>query len=138
MEEIITKKIRKPKKRVTYRSGFEKKIRDYLNKNKTKYEYESLRIPYQVPVENKHYVPDFILKNGIIVEAKGKLDRGARKKMLLVRQQNPDLDIRLLFMRDNYLSKGSKTKYSEWAEKNGFKWSVSLEGHLPSEWLTND
>jgi hypothetical protein len=76
-----------------------------------------------------------MLPNGIIVEAKGKLDRLVREKMALVFEQNPDLDIRLLFMRDNKLSKTSKTRYSDWCEKRGIKYAVSEQGHIPEEWL---
>ena len=43
------------------------------------------------------YKPDFILNNGIIVEAKGWFKPTDRVKHLLVQEQYPDLDIRFYF-----------------------------------------
>lgn len=55
--------------------------------------------------------------------------------MALVIEQHPDLDIRLLFMRDNPIYKGSKTKYSTWCKERGIKFHVSANGEVPDEWL---
>ena len=55
--------------------------------------------------------------------------------MVLVIEQNPDIDIRLLFMRDNYISKKSKTKYSDFCKKRNIKYHVSVMGEIPKEWL---
>lgn len=99
------------------------------------FKYESLKIPYVVPAKKRVYNPDFELPNGIIVEYKGKLDRVAREKMALVLEQNPTLDIRMLFMRNNKLSKTSKTRYSDWCEKRGIKFAVSENGEIPEEWI---
>lgn len=76
-----------------------------------------------------------MLPNGIIVEAKGKLDRLVREKMALVIEQNPDLDIRFLFMRDNKIAKNSKTRYSDWCKKRGIPYAISEDGHIPDAWL---
>ena len=83
-------------------------------------------------------MPDFKLANGIYVEFKGKLDRIAREKMQLVVAQNPALDIRMLFMRNNRLSKTSKTSYMDWAAKHGIKAHVSANGEIPQEWIDYD
>lgn len=99
------------------------------------FEYENRRLPYTVPAKNRNYIPDFELPNGILIEAKGKLDREAREKMLLARDQNPDKDIRILLMRNNKMSKQSKQRYGDWLDKNGFKWAASDKGHVPEEWL---
>lgn len=55
--------------------------------------------------------------------------------MALVIEQNPDKDIRFLFMRDNKIQKTSKMRYSDWCEKRGIKCYVSEDGHVPEEWL---
>lgn len=73
-----------------------------------------------------------------MLEAKGKLDREAREKMLLAIAQNPDKDIRMLLMRNNKMSKQSKTRYGDWLDKHGIKWGVSEHGHVPEEWLTEE
>lgn len=123
-------------KRVVLRSGLEKRTAEYLDQNKVEYEYESMIIEYVVPAKVHKYKPDFILlKNGIIVEAKGRFDAATRQKMAYVIEQNPDRDIRLLFMRDNTITKSSKTKYSDWCEKRGIKYHVSSNGEIPKEWL---
>lgn len=58
--------------------------------------------------------------------------------MALVIEQNPDKDIRLLFMRDNFISKTSQTRYSTWCQKRGIKYHVSLNGSIPEEWYLEE
>lgn len=124
---------KKPEPRL--RSGFEKKVKASLDGYKAKYKYESEVLIYTMPASKHRYTPDFILGNGVVVEAKGKFDAAARKKMALVIEQNPDRDIRMLFMRDNPITKTSKTKYSDWCEKRGVKYHVSPNGEVPEEWV---
>lgn len=118
-----------------YKSGFESKIAKYLEDREVDFIYEKEKIPYVVPSKARNYIPDFKLSNGIYVEGKGKLDRDVREKMALVIEQNPDKDIRFLFMRDNKLTRTSKMRYSGWCEKRGIKYAVSEYGHVPEEWL---
>ena len=61
------------------------------------YEYESTRIPYTEPEKKRTYTPDFVLPNGIIIEAKGRWDVADRRKHKLIKEQHPELDIRLVF-----------------------------------------
>jgi hypothetical protein len=122
----------------TLRSGFEKRVAIHLDECKVTYEYENERIAYTVP-ESKHvYIPDFTLANGIRVEVKGNFDAKSRQKMAFVTEQNPDLDIRMLFMSDNKISKSSKTRYSDWCEKRGLEYHVSPSGTIPTEWLVEN
>lgn len=119
------------------KSGFEKKVVANLTVNKIPFEYETLKVPYVVPAKKRTYHPDFILPNGVIIEAKGKLDRLVREKMALVIEQNPDLDIRMLFMRDNKIAKNSKTKYSDWCKKRGIVYAISEDGIIPEDWVND-
>jgi len=112
-----------------YRSGFEKTIARLLDKNNIEFDYETLKLDY---VLNCVYNPDFIVGN-IIVEAKGNLTVQDRRKMLAVKTLHPTLDIRLWFMRDNPIRKGSKTKYSDWATKNNFPFYVGET--FPKHWF---
>lgn len=121
--------------KLTLRSGLEKRTAEYLETNKIPFEYETMTIEYTVPSKVHKYKPDFILESGIIVEAKGRFDAATRQKMAHVIEQNPDLDIRLLFQRDNTISKSSKTTYTAWCEKRGIKCHVSASGELPDDWL---
>jgi hypothetical protein len=92
-------------------------------------------IKYVVPETKRSYTPDFVLKNGIIIESKGYWDASSRSKMALAIEQNPHLDIRILFQRDNAINKGSKTHYSDWCKKRGIKYAISPQGIIPEEWL---
>ena len=117
-----------------FRSQYEKTIADNLKKKKVPFSYEEEKLSYVKPATTHTYTPDFFLfRKSIYVEAKGYFDALSRKKMLLVKQCNPDLDIRLLFMYDNPIRKGSKTYYSDWALKNGFICAVGSE--IPKDWL---
>lgn len=140
------------------RSGFEDSIVKTLKKLVKKIGYEISRLPYKVFLE-REYIPDFTLekKSGgfMYVETKGHFPIEDRKKMLLVKEQHPDKDIRLLFQTDNYLTRLtpiqkkkiksglqiSKLRYSGWAEKHGFLWAVSKYNKhddswsFPEEWL---
>ena len=70
------------------------------------------------------YTPDFFLPNGIILEAKGIFTAKDRKIALGMRETHPDLDIRYVLYFDNKLTRASKTRYSDWLEKNGFKYTL--------------
>lgn len=89
--------------------------------------------PHFIPYIMKgSYLPDFILPNGIIVEAKGYLDAAACKKMKAVKASNPHLDIRFVFQNANgKRNKRAKLRNWEWAEQHGFPWA---EGTIPLAW----
>lgn len=124
---------KKPRKVNKYRSKFEQHIATDLRKKGVEFEYETLKIPFKVP-ESKHtYKPDFILPSGICIEAKGRFDNDARKKMAVVIEQSRGTrDIRMLFMRDQPLQKGAKNFYSDWCNARGIKFAI---GGIPDEWL---
>lgn len=129
-------KWKKRHKEHTLRSGLEKRTAEYLDLMKVPYSYEEETLYYEVPAKTHKYKPDFtLLINGMIVECKGRFDAAARQKMAYVVEQNPDRDIRMLFMRDNTISKNSKTKYSDWCEKRGIKYHISAQGEVPQEWI---
>jgi len=83
--------------------------------------YEQEKLDYKLEL---NYSPDWTLPSGVILEAKGKFDYDSRRKMLAVKTAHPERDIRMLFMRNNKLGKGSKMRYGEWCDKHGFPWSV--------------
>lgn len=112
------------------KSGFERSIVANLNMRKVKFEYETLQVPYRL---DGTYNPDFIFPNGVIVEAKGLLDRDSKRKMMAVKKQHPELDIRFLFMEGGKKVPGSKQTHGQWATKNGFPWAEGIE--VPEEWI---
>lgn len=115
-----------------YRSGLEDRISEQLNSLSVPFEYEKLKIEYEVN-EVRKYTPDFELPNGIIVESKGRFVLEDRKKHLLVQKQRPDLDIRFVFSNSrSKIRKGSKTTYGMWCDKNGFLYADKL---IPESWI---
>lgn len=129
-------KVKKPK---AYKSGYEKKVAAYLELKGKEFEYEAERLKYLIPESKHNYIPDFVLKeNRIVIESKGLWDRTSRAKMALVIEQNPDRDIRMLFMRNNKINKAAKMTYGDWCDKRNIKWAVSLKGEVPEEWLNEE
>jgi len=125
-------KIRREAIKYGYRSGLEHKIAEYLTLLKHKYEYESLKIEWE-DLTYRTYTPDFILKNGIIIETKGRFLTADRKKHLCIKKQQPSLDIRFVFTNSrSKLSKGAKSTYGEWCIKHGFRYYDRI---IPEDWL---
>lgn len=116
-----------------FRSGLEERIAEKLTKLGVDFKYEEVIIKYIKPASTHKYTPDFVLPNGIIVETKGRFLQADRMKHLLVKQQNPTMDIRFVFSNSNSrISKTSKTTYAAWCEKHGFKYADKT---IPQEWL---
>jgi hypothetical protein len=92
-------------------------------------------IPTSSPSKAK-YNEDFAV-GPFIIEVKGYFDTDDRKKMVLLKEQSPDLDIRLLFQRaTNKLGKNSPTTYAKWCDDHGIKWAeCGKEGRIPAEWI---
>tara|TARA_R100001129_G_scaffold26090_1_gene17423 strand:+ start:1561 stop:1962 length:402 start_codon:yes stop_codon:yes gene_type:complete len=116
-----------------YRSGFEHKVADQLKESKTKFEYEKTVIDYIKPETHHKYTVDFTLPNGILVETKGRWVLEDRKKHMLIKQQHPELDIRIVFQNPRgKIRKGSKTTYADYCDKNGIVWA---DKEIPTDWL---
>lgn len=124
---------KKPSQEYAFRSKFEARVYSIIPdglRDKVEYEPKDAVVSY---VLEPKYNPDFRLPNGILIETKGKLTPDDRRKMIAVKTQHPELDIRFVFMRArNPLTKGSPTTYALWAEKNGFEWA---EGQIPESWF---
>ena len=116
-----------------YRSGLEDDIAKDLNDRGVNFEYEKLKVQWQL-LENKTYTPDFKLPNGIIIESKGRFVQADRKKHLIIQDQHPFLDIRFVFSNSrSKLYKGAKSTYGDWCNKHGFLYA---DKRIPDEWLT--
>ena len=115
---------------MVFRSGLEEKVADLLCNLAVDYEYETEKVPYTIP---HLYTPDFLLPNGVVLECKGYWDAADRRKIKAVKQQHPELDLRMVFQAPyNTITKKSKTTYAMWCEKYGFQWA---DKHIPKEWL---
>jgi hypothetical protein len=114
----------------SYRSGFEETLASQLKRGGVNFEYETVKLKY---VKKATYTPDFILPNGIIIEAKGLFTAEDRTKHILIREQHPHLDIRMVFMNAyNKLRKGSNTTYARWCEKKNI---IYAHKTIPKSWL---
>jgi len=112
-----------------FKSKFEQQFALDLEDKGIPYEYEKITLPFTQ--EHKYY-PDFDLGGVMLIETKGRFTGRDRAKHLKVKEAHPDRDIRFVFMKaSNKLSTKSKTTYSEWCDKHGFKWA---EGRIPEEW----
>ena len=116
-----------------FKSGLEETISIQIESKGIKVEYETEKVNYTIPASSHTYKPDFKLPNGIRVETKGRFVLTDRKKHLLVKEQNPTLDIRFVFTNSrNKINKKSKTTYADWCEKHGFKYADKV---IPDEWF---
>lgn len=118
---------------MAYKSGFERTVAANLSSRSLRYKYESQQFPY---VLERSYNPDFeMIDHGFFIEVKGLLDRESKAKMIAVKRQNPDADIRFLFMQADKRIPGTKQTHGQWATRNGFLWA---EGVAPEEWFTDN
>ena len=118
-----------------FKSGLEEGVMKDLKERGVEFTYEPFKIPFVQPEKKREYTPDFKLEGAdFLIETKGRLVKEDRFKHLWIKEQHPDIEIRFLFQNPNgKIIKGSKTTYSMWAEKNGFKWCGGKT--IPQEWI---
>lgn len=131
---IDGKKIRNKFEADTY-----KKIKEMLPKGWA-VEYESEKLEYTV-VSN--YLIDFkiVRSDGtsFMIETKGNgrsFDAHTKKKMVAVKNQYPDVDIKMCFYADGKTGAtrkdGTFMRQSDWAIKNGYDYSIK---EIKKEWF---
>ena len=121
----------KNKEQPKYRSNLEKDIGNLLEGLGVSFQYESEKLSYTI---EHNYTPDFVLPNYVYLEAKGYWDAADRRKVLAVKRDNPDIDLRMVFQSPyNTISKKSKTTYAQWCEKHDIPWTSYHD--IPLEWL---
>jgi hypothetical protein len=115
---------------MAFKSGFERSFEQNLRSRGINFRYESTELPY---VLTRTYHPDFeMVDHGFLIETKGVLDRDSKAKMVAVKKQHPDIDIRFVFMKADKRIPGTKQTHAEWADRNGFPWAEST---APEEWF---
>lgn len=135
-------------KRKDFRSNFEFSIARVLKSKGVIFTYESKSYEYHSAVYKpvcqdcessnvvsvRSYTPDFFLDNGVVVETKGKVTPSVRTNLLEIHKamKEQGVDWRIVFMRDNWLTKKKVKRLSQWAEDNGILCAV---GRIPDEWL---
>lgn len=125
-------------KQAVLRSKLEDRIQEQLEASGLTYGYEVLRLSYEIPARKARYTPDFIIgaegHPPLVIEAKGYMRPKDRQLLLLVKEQNPSLDIRVVFQRaQNKIHKNSPTTYAAWCDAHGIRWADG--GQIPEEWL---
>jgi len=137
----------RPTTKPRYRSKLEERVCNNLRNRRIQFSYEPYQIKYttevkpaycancghSVVLKQRNYTPDLVLDNGIVIEIKGKFTGEMRTKMLAIRRCNPDLDIRMLFQADNWLTRKKAQKYSDWCKRNNFTYHVGEQ--VPSDWV---
>ena len=119
------------KKEHKFRSKLEERVATLLEQLGVSYEYETEKLSYTI---EHNYTPDFVLPNYVYLETKGYWDAADRRKVLAVKRDNPDVDLRMVFQSPyNTISKKSKTTYAKWCEKHNIPWTAYHE--IPLEWL---
>lgn len=127
-------------KKNKFRSKLEELTAKKLESNEIEYTYESTKLSYDFPVRGgrcthcdakgkaivrrRLYLPDFVLRGNLCVEAKGILDSGQRSKFLAIKKSNPEWVITFVFGADNKLAKRSKLRYSDWCDRHGFPYGI--------------
>lgn len=115
-----------------YRSGLENDVMEDIERNGLEPNYEATKLEYIQPETRHTYTPDFHISPHIVIETKGRWVVEDRQKMLLVIEQHPDIDFRMVFYNANQkIKKGSKTTYGMWCDKHGIKWA---DKYIPDEW----
>ena len=121
----------KNKKPPKYRSNLEKDIANLLEGLGVSFQYESEKLSYTI---EHNYTPDFVLPNYTYLEAKGYWAAEDRRKILAVKRDNPDVDLRMIFQSPyNTISKKSKTTYAQWCDKHDIPWTSYKD--IPIDWL---
>lgn len=116
-----------------FRSGLEDKFIQELEEYGLEPNYEAKKFEYIIPESKHNYTPDFPLSPHIVIETKGRWVVEDRQKMLLIKEQYPEIDFRIVFYNANQkIKKGSKTTYAMWCDKHGIKWANKT---IPPEWV---
>ena len=118
-----------------FRSGLEQIIAKQIKHAGHKLRYETIKIKW-IDFSVRSYTPDFVLDNGIIIEAKGFWSTADRRKHVEIKKQHTDLDIRMVFENSKRkIRKGSQTTYGGWCEK---KEILFCDRVIPKSWLKEE
>ena len=155
-------------RRLGYRSGLEANAAEQLKAYGVDFEYESkaCKFIYYKPITNGRlvdketleelklpkgskvnqkctYTCDFMFVNEgtpLFVETKGYLKPSDRAKHLLIKDQHPGADIRLVFSSNGIVKKGKNGvhyRYADWATDHGFNFHIvnKKDGYIiPRGW----
>ena len=101
------------------------------------------------PLPDNWYQDEAWWAEHFVIESKGQFFSDDRKKHVLIKKQYPMSDVRFIFDRNvrkdgtlgsgsgshSLISKGAKTRISEWCVKNGFLYA---DNTVPNSWFDSD
>jgi len=123
---------------IAVRNRLEEKVRDTIAASGRPVQYEVEQFEYIRPETAHTYTPDFKISDTVYIEAKGIWDLEDRKKILLMKEQHPDVIICMAFQNAyKPIRKGSKTTYADWCNEHGIPWCDLRTEPLPAEWFEN-
>ena len=132
---------------VKYASKFEARIAKQLTAIGISYEYEQRSLDYLLPITKskcgdcgstevfgeRTYTPDFYLPvYDIWLEIKGHFKPHDRKIIQLIKKQY-DIDLRMVFLFNNRVTRQSENRYSDWCRQRGIPYALTW---VPEEWLS--
>ena len=133
-----------------YKSNFEYLISVDLNNRGIPFLYEPTSFEYYTKVYQSHcvdcgsndvfqrhwYTPDWYLPSSdIYVESKGKQTAKDRKILQSMKEDHPEITIKVLLQQNNWVTKAKKQRYGDWLDKNEIEWVASAKGLIPEEWV---
>jgi hypothetical protein len=133
-----------------YRSKFEHDIAENLSSKGVRFEYEPHKVAFSRKAyraecmdcgstnigTSSMYLPDFLIANGIYIEAKGRFTSKDRTKTLDILASNNDItreNFRMLFMQDKHTTASKRMRYTDWCNKHNIICAVGTE--VPEEWV---
>lgn len=130
-----------------YRSKLEERVAEQLESAGVRFTHESKWVPYVVPERTAKYLPDMVIDGtNILIECKGFFGGGRqfggkssdsakeRQKLLLIKEQHPEIDLRIVFQRASTpIYPKSPTSYGKWASDHQIPWSD--KGEVPQQWV---
>ena len=109
------------------------KVARNLEDYRVAFGYETMILPVTLPNGKRiTYTPDFVIKPGFCIEAKGFLSRDDMIKFMAVSRQYPTLNLRFVFSNSK-LQTHERERYSTWAKRAGFPFTDVDE--IPMSWF---
>lgn len=113
---------------MTYKSKFEEQVSSFYDLA----DYETIKLKYTLPPQNKKYIPDFPVTPNLFIETKGIWDAADRAKMLLIIETYPKHKFIMYFMNaHNKIHKKSPTTYAAFCDKHGIEWYCWRTKRMP-------
>jgi hypothetical protein len=129
---------------------FECDVAAYLSEHNVSFKYEPEKIAFLKELRNgecqdcgsthvgvlANYLPDFVLANGIYIEAKGRFTSKDRTKTLAILASNNELtreNYRMLFMQNKHTTVTKKETYLDWCDRHEIIAAVGPS--VPEEWM---